>query len=67
MQAIVDRFNLNKWLGQEEARDKLIQAGYRGHAPYVTFLFFRLITPVIAVTMSAFYIFVMRKMINFDF
>ncbi len=27
MQAVVNRFNLNKWLGQEEARDKLIQAG----------------------------------------
>jgi tight adherence protein C len=61
MKTIVDHFNLNKWLGQEEARDKLIQAGYRGQAPYVTFLFFRLITPVIAVMLSAFYIFVMGK------
>ena len=61
MQAVVNRFNLNKWLGQEEARDKLIQAGYRGHAPYVTFLFFRLITPVVAVAISAFYIFVMAE------
>ena len=61
MQAVVNRFNLNKWLGQEEARDKLIQAGYRGHAPYVTFLFFRLITPVVAVAVSAFYIFVMAE------
>jgi tight adherence protein C len=61
MQAIVDQFNLNKWLGQEVARDKLIQAGYRGQAPYVTFLFFRLITPAVAVILSAFYIFVMGK------
>ena len=30
-------FNLNKWVGQEEAREKLVQAGYRGQAPYVTF------------------------------
>jgi tight adherence protein C len=58
MQTVVNRFNLNKWLGQEEARDKLIQAGYRGHAPYVTFLFFRLITPVIAVAVAALYLFV---------
>ena len=50
---------LNKWLGQEGALP--VQAGYRGQAPYVTFLFFRLITPAIAVTMSAFYIFVMGK------
>jgi tight adherence protein C len=62
MQAIVNRFNLNKWLAQEEARDKLVQAGYRGQAPYVTFLFFRLITPAITVTLSAFYIFVMAKL-----
>ena len=61
MQAIVNRFNLNKWLGQEEARAKLVQAGYRGQAPYVTFLFFRMITPLIALSASAFYIFVMTK------
>ena len=38
---VVEDFNLGKWLAQEAARDKLTQAGYRGHAPYVTFLFFR--------------------------
>ena len=47
MQNIVDRFNLSKWLGQEEARLKLVQAGYRGQAPYITYLFFRLVTPVV--------------------
>jgi tight adherence protein C len=35
MKTVVDQFNLVKWVGQEEARDKLLQAGYRGHAPYV--------------------------------
>ena len=45
IQAIVDRFNLNKWVGQEEARLKLVQAGYRGQAPYITYLFFRMVTP----------------------
>ena len=62
MQAVVNRFNLNKWLGQEEARDKLIQAGYRGQAPYVTFLFFRLVSPTLLVSAAAFYIFVMGKL-----
>src|SRR6185295_7931075 len=33
---VVEDFNLTKWLAQEAARDKLIMAGYRGHAPYVT-------------------------------
>ena len=58
MQAIVDRFNLSKWVGQEEARLKLVQAGYRGQAPYVTYLFFRMVTPVVALLFAAFYIFV---------
>src|SRR5713101_4303087 len=44
---VVDDFNLSKWLAQEAARDKLVMAGYRGHAPYVTFLFFRAITPIV--------------------
>src|SRR5688572_3109170 len=61
MQAVVNRFNLNKWVGQEEARDKLMQAGYRGQAPYVTFLFFRLVSPLLLVATAAFYIFVMGK------
>src|SRR5579864_1646281 len=58
VQAIVDRFNLKKWVGQEEARLKLVQAGYRGQAPYVTYLFFRMVTPVASVLITAFYIFV---------
>ncbi len=57
MQRAVERFDLNKWLGQEEAREKLLQAGYRGQAPYVTFLFFRMVTPLSAFFISAFYIF----------
>src|ERR1700739_4355343 len=44
---VVEDFNLGKWLAQEAARDKLTQAGYRGHAPYITFLFFRAVTPIV--------------------
>jgi tight adherence protein C len=58
MQRAVDRFNLNKWVGQEEARALLVQAGYRGQAPYITFLFFRLVTPIVMMLASLFYIFV---------
>jgi tight adherence protein C len=58
MQAIVDKFDLRRWVGQEEARMKLVQAGYRGHAPYVTYLFFRMVTPVAAFFASMFYVFV---------
>ena len=58
IQKVVDSFNLTKWVGQEEARLKLIQAGYRGQAPYVTYLFFRMVTPVVSVVATAFYLFV---------
>jgi tight adherence protein C len=58
MQSIVDQLNLRKWLGEEHIRSTLIQAGYRGHGPYVTFLFFRLIMPVAALLVSALYVFV---------
>jgi tight adherence protein C len=61
MARIVERFNLTKWLAQEAARDKLIQAGYRGQAPYVAFLFFRLITPVVMFLTTLFYLFVVLE------
>ncbi len=62
MQTVVERFNLNKWLGQEEVRGLLVQAGYRGQAPYVTFLFFRLVMPVVALAVAAFYVFFVLKL-----
>ena len=58
VQTIVESFNLTKWVGQEEARLKLIQAGYRGQAPYITYLFFRMVTPTVAFLFAAFYLFV---------
>jgi tight adherence protein C len=57
MQKIVDQFNLNKWVGQEEVRALLVQAGYRGQAPYITFLFFRLVMPAVMLVVSLFYVF----------
>src|SRR3954469_23736392 len=62
MQKVVERFNLNKWLAQEQAREKLVQAGYRGHAPYVAFLFFRLVTPVVMFAIALFYLFVVVEL-----
>ena len=58
IQRVVDQFNLSKWVGQEEARLKLVQAGYRGQAPYVTYLFFRLVSPIVLIAGTAIYIFV---------
>ena len=57
IQAIVDRFNLTKWVGQEEARLKLVQAGYRGQAPYITYLFFRMVTPTATFLFTTVYLF----------
>lgn len=57
MQRVVEQFNLNKWLGKEEARALLTQAGYRGSAPYVGFLFFRLVAPVVMMALSILYVF----------
>jgi tight adherence protein C len=62
MQRVVNQFNLAKWVGQEQARDKLIQAGYRGNAPYVAYLFFRMVSPVVAFVVSVFYIFFILHM-----
>jgi tight adherence protein C len=62
MKRVVDQFNLAKWVGQETAREKLIQAGHRGQAPYVAYLFFRMISPVIALVVAVFYIFFVLKM-----
>jgi tight adherence protein C len=62
MARIVERFNLTKWLAQEEAREKLVQAGFRGQAPYVACLFFRLVTPVVMFLAVLFYMFVVLKL-----
>lgn len=63
VQKAVDQLNLNKWVGQEEARLKLVQAGYRGQAPYMTYLVARMLSPLAAAIGAAFYIFVV---IEFD-
>src|SRR6201988_2025072 len=52
---VVEDFNLTKWLAQEAARDKLVMAGYRGHAPYVTFLFARMVAPIVLFVATVLY------------
>src|SRR5258707_9696999 len=59
---VVEDFNLGKWLAQEAARDKLTMAGYRGQAPYITFLFFRLVTPIVLFVGAVLYVFVISHM-----
>ena len=59
---VVDNLNLSKWLAQEAARDKLVMAGYRGQAPYITFLFFRMMTPIVLMLTAAAYVFLLTNM-----
>src|SRR5256885_15307535 len=59
---VVDDFNLTKWLAQEAARDKLVMAGYRGQAPYLSFLFARLVTPIVMFIGAVIYVFVISQM-----
>src|SRR6476469_3116211 len=59
---VVEDFNLGKWLAQEAAREKLTMAGYRGQAPYVTFLFFRMVTPIVLFIGAVLYVFVITHM-----
>jgi tight adherence protein C len=62
MKTIVENFNLSKWVGQEEAHTMLVQAGYRGQAPYITYLFFRMVMPVVMLAVSLSYVFVVLKL-----
>lgn len=59
---VVEDFNLTKWLAQEAARDKLIMAGYRGQAPYITFLFARMVAPIVLFVGSVVYVFLIAHM-----
>src|SRR5246500_4095615 len=59
---VVEDFNLTKWLAQEAAREKLTMAGYRGQAPYVTFLFARMVTPIVLFIATVLYVFLISHL-----
>jgi tight adherence protein C len=59
MQSIVERLDLKKWLGEDEAKAMLVQAGYRGQGPQVTFLFFRMVAPIGMFIVAILYLFVL--------
>ncbi len=54
---VVDQFNLSSWLGTEKAKQQLAMAGYRGVGAEYTFLFFRLVTPIVFFVAAVVYIF----------
>ncbi|MES2906797.1 MAG: type II secretion system F family protein [Pseudomonadota bacterium] len=62
IKGIVDSLKLETYFGYEELRNTLKMAGYRGEAPFATFLFFRLVMPVIVFLFALFYLFVVLKL-----
>lgn len=58
-QRTVDRLRLDKWLATATGRNLLNQAGYRGPSAETSFLFSRLASPILAVVLAAFYLFVL--------
>ncbi len=62
MKRTVERFRLSKWLGTEQAKTQMAMAGFRGPQAEVAFLFFRLVTPVLTLSIAAFYVFVVSRL-----
>ncbi len=58
---VVDKLNLTSWLGTERAKMQLAMAGYRGAGAEYTFLFFRLVTPIVLFLATLLYVFVILQ------
>jgi tight adherence protein C len=56
IKSLVSDFNLGKWLGTEDASVRLQMAGYRGQQAEYTFIFFRLVAPIVTLLGSLFYV-----------
>jgi tight adherence protein C len=62
MKKTVDRLKLSKILESEDTREKLMRAGHRGQAAYITFIFFRFVMPFIVFFAALFYLFVVMHL-----
>jgi tight adherence protein C len=58
---VVDQFNLSSWLGTDKAKEQLAMAGFRGVGAEYTFLFFRLVTPIVFFVTTVVYIFLILQ------
>ena len=61
MTQIVDRLDLRKMFESEELRDRLKQAGLRGQAPLVAYMFFRVAMPAIIAVAGLIYMFIIAE------
>jgi tight adherence protein C len=59
---VVEALNLSKHLGEGWARGMLTMAGYRAQSAENSFLFFRLVTPIVFLVASAFYVYVIADL-----
>ena len=59
IKGIVDQLNLQTLLASPDLKRKLAQAGLRGQAPFVTFLFFRMVLPFVLFAAALVYLFVL--------
>jgi tight adherence protein C len=57
MKQIVDKYDLRKLLESPGMKEKLARAGYRGQAPFFTFLFFRFAMPPMVLFASSAFLF----------
>ncbi|ACL57783.1 type II secretion system F family protein [Methylobacterium nodulans] len=62
MKRVVERFKLDNWLATDDAKNRLMMAGYRGPQAETAFLFFRLVMPVVFFVVSVFYLFVLHAL-----
>ncbi len=61
MKAVLEGLKLQNLLGSRRLRNKLSQAGLRGQAPIIIFVFTRLILPIVCVIWAALVLFVGKK------
>jgi tight adherence protein C len=57
MSDMVDKLDLRKMFESDELRDKLKQAGLRGQAPMIAYMFFRIAVPIIVALGGLIYMF----------
>ncbi len=60
MRQVVDRLNLSSWLGTEQAKLQLAQAGYRGQKAEQSFLIGRLVAPIVLFLLALVYVFLIN-------
>ncbi|MGE0628116.1 MAG: type II secretion system F family protein [Hyphomicrobiaceae bacterium] len=61
MQQLVDALDLRSIFETEELRNQLKMAGLRGQAPVVAYMFFRVLTPILATISALLYLFVLTN------